>query len=100
MLSKADNGRMIETPVGEALAIELPELATAGFEWALVAIPPGLVVSIERPHAIVGGVGSTARTRIVVHAERALTGTLVFVHRQPWNPSATDERFELTIVAR
>ncbi len=90
LLSKTDNGRTLTIDVGDEIVIEL--MASAGHEWRPTQVPSGVTVGVERPDA--------GATRILARAHRAGTGSLVIIHQQPWNPMASDERMELTLVVR
>ncbi len=102
-LKAASNATAMVTryPMHPRLVIELTELATSGYQWAVEAAPPGAVVTFERPSMDASAApGAAAKTIARVRIDSPAAGTLVLAHRQPWSPDAPSNRLRLHLVRR
>lgn len=88
----------IEARVGEPFVVELPVLATAGYEWQVTRAPEiaRLREARTRPGAPATGGASIQELEFV--ATNAGKGVLVLACRRPWETAVSD-RVEVTIVA-
>jgi len=96
VLSSADHDRSIAVAVGDEVVIDLPERATAGYQWFVVAAPPGVDVSIDRS-AVNTSVGGEALAHVVARVRAAGGGVLELEHRRPWDSFSTERRFRITL---
>jgi len=97
--SLADSGKKLLVRPGDEIVCELPEKATAGYEWMTVAVPEGVDVRIERPGSeSASPAGADALTRVNVIVRRPVEGRLVLEHRQPWeNSREGSSKFEIDL---
>ena len=88
MLTLADNGTKLLVAPGDEIVCELPEKATAGYEWTPHSVPDGVDVRLERPGLeSASPPGADAITRVRVLVRGPVRGMLVLEHRQPWESS-------------
>lgn len=99
VLTAADNGRIVELPVGDEVALRLPENATTGYRWAIdsadanrVDIKEGQYVSTSEK---MGG-GGEAQWLIKAKAPGA-TSVKLKRWRQWEGESSVVERYEITL---
>jgi predicted secreted protein len=88
----------IEARIGETFVVELPVLATAGYEWQLVRAPESARLNDARTRPggpATGGPSVQAFEFVAAHAGE---GLLVLECRRPWETAVSD-RVEVAIVA-
>ncbi len=100
-LTESGADQSVPVSAGDEIEIELTELATSGYQWAVEAAPPGAVVTFERPSMDASAApGAAAKTIARVRIDSPAAGTLVLAHRQPWSPDAPSNRLRLHLVRR
>jgi inhibitor of cysteine peptidase len=98
-LTERDDGRTIETRVGEALELRLPERATTGYRWSFERLDPSAVSVQEqqtsRPSSRPGAPGEAAWT---LTPEKTGEWPVVLKLWRPWEGDASvRKRFEITL---
>jgi predicted secreted protein len=88
----------IEARIGEPFVIELPVLATAGYEWQLARAPESARLNDARTRPGGPATGGPSVQEFEFVATHAGEGLLVLACSRPWETAVTD-RFEVTIVA-
>jgi inhibitor of cysteine peptidase len=96
-----DDGGTAELRVGEALAIRLPELASAGYRWAADGDGDGdgiVALSPPRPATAAGAIGSAGEIAIEVRAQAPGETEVKLKYWRDWEGDASiRRRFALTI---
>jgi predicted secreted protein len=91
-------GQRVRVPVGERVAVVLPEAATGGYEWAIEHVDPGLELeSSALTPAATAAPGAAAERRLVFRATAGGQATLRLRLERPWESQAK-RRFELTVI--
>jgi inhibitor of cysteine peptidase len=85
VLTEKDDDREVTLPVGQELALSLPENRTTGYRWD-IAEADGLLEVREAEPATPPppAVGSGRRARWIVRAKAAGTARLALKHWRPW----------------
>jgi inhibitor of cysteine peptidase len=93
-----DDGGTAELRVGEILEIRLPELASAGYRWA-IGDREDAVIGIEPAAGRQGGaIGSAGEAAFIVRAHQAGTARLGLKYWREWEGDRSiQRRFGLTI---
>jgi inhibitor of cysteine peptidase len=98
-LTAADNGRTVELPVGDEVALRLPENATTGYRWAIDSADANLVDIKEGQYVSTSekmGGGREAQWLIKAKAPGA-TSIKLKRWRQWEGESSIVERYEITL---
>jgi predicted secreted protein len=99
VLTAADNGRTVELPVGDEVALRLPENATTGYRWAIDSADANLVDIKEGQYVLTSekmGGGGEAQWLIKAKAPGA-TSIKLKRWRQWEGESSVVERYEITL---
>ena len=99
VLTAADNGRTVELPVGDEVALRLPENATTGYRWAIDSADANLVDIKEGQYVSTSekmGGGGEAQWLIKAKAPGA-TSIKLKRWRQWEGESSVVERYEITL---
>ena len=99
VLTAADNGRTVELPVGDEVALRLQENATTGYRWAIDSADANLVDINEGPYVSTSekmGGGGEAQWLIKAKAPGA-TSIKLKRWRQWEGESSVVERYEITL---
>jgi predicted secreted protein len=99
VLTAADNGRTVELPVGDEVALRLPENATTGYRWAIDSADANLVDIKEGQYVSTSekmGGGGEAQWLIKAKAPGA-TSMKLKRWRQWEGESSVVERYEITL---
>ncbi len=99
VLTAADNGRTVELPVGDEVALRLPENATTGYRWAIDSADANLVDIKEGQYVSTSekmGGGGEAQWLIKAKAPGA-TSIRLKRWRQWEGESSVVERYEITL---
>lgn len=106
-IGAAQNGQVVQAPVGQRFAIELVGVPTAGYVWEPVSIPEfvtrvsqasGPTVAAQRQPGYAGGNHWEVFILAPLEAGR---GDVVLVQRRPWETDeAPVQSFRVTIEAR
>jgi inhibitor of cysteine peptidase len=99
VLTAADNGRTVELPVGDEVALHLPENATTGYRWAIDSADANLVDIKEGQYVSTSekmGGGGEAQWLIKAKAPGA-TSIKLKRWRQWEGESSVVERYEITL---
>jgi predicted secreted protein len=99
VLTAADNGRNVELPVGDEVALHLPENATTGYRWAIDSADANLVDIKEGQYVSTSekmGGGGEAQWLIEAKAPGA-TSIKLKRWRQWEGESSVVERYEITL---
>ena len=99
VLTAADNGRTVELPVGDEVALHLPENATTGYRWAIDSADANLVDIKEGQYVSASekmGGGGEAQWLIKAKAPGA-TSIKLKRWRQWEGESSVVQRYEITL---
>jgi inhibitor of cysteine peptidase len=102
-LTSFDHGRTIEVPVGESIAIRLPENPTTGYRWTVDSITPRILTADEGRFApeVDVGVGGGGYREIQVRVTHEGAAEIRLKLGQPWEgENAVADRFEVRFVVR
>jgi predicted secreted protein len=96
-----ENGATLSISPGERVVVELPEIATAGYQWRVAQVPETLeVVENDFSPPDSGAPGAGGRRRIVFAARGTGRGATVLKLQRPWESqdAAADEfRFDVEV---
>lgn len=85
VLTEQDNDREVTLPVGQEVALSLPENRTTGYRWDIAEADDSLLdVQPAEPSPPSGAVGSGGRARWIVRAKAAGTTRLALKYWRPW----------------
>jgi inhibitor of cysteine peptidase len=99
-LSPADNGKSVTVRAGDTLTLQLDEIPTTGFRWAVDQSNPDLVALQRTDYfpAPATGVGGGGRRVFVFQAKKAGTGRLALKLWRDWEGErSVTQRFEITL---
>jgi inhibitor of cysteine peptidase len=98
-LTRADHGRIVETPVGSVLTIRLPESPGTGYRWT-VETALGLDPIDDRFESV-GGIGVSGTRELQFRAARVGLFDLRLKYWREWEGDrSVDQRFAVKIRVR
>jgi inhibitor of cysteine peptidase len=99
VLTTADNGRTVELPVGDEVALRLPENATTGYRWAIDSADANLVDIKEGPYVSTSEkMGGGGEAQWLIKAKAPGTTSIKLKRWRQWEgESSVVERYEITL---
>ena len=99
-LTEEDDGKTVETHVGDALDLNLHENATTGYRWAFDGLDAKMIDAQEVGHVVPSGaVGSAGVTRWTLKAiAPGTSGVRLKLWRHWEGDSSIQKRFEVILV--
>ncbi len=97
-VSQSDDGRLIETGVGETIAIRLPENASTGFRWAVDRCDGDVLALVAEQPDYAGKTGSAGHVTFSFRAARPGKGEIALKNWRSWEgEKSIGSRFRIEV---
>jgi inhibitor of cysteine peptidase len=98
LVTEADNGKVLELKLHEALDVRLPESRMAGYRWQMVQSGEPLLKSAEIKTQATGSLPGQANIRSwQFTAEQPGSAQVQMQHRRSWERDKPGREFSLTV---
>ena len=99
VLTAADNGRTVELPVGDEVALHLPENATTGYRWAIDSADANLVDIKEGQYVSTSEkMGGGGEAQWLIKAKAPGAASIKLKRWRQWEgESSVVQRYEITL---